>query len=162
MLYPMMLLGIGFLTASLLMAMLAPLIHERAVRLTVRRLSAKRRGAVIDKRAHADQLRAQFAVSTLRLETAMQDTQAKAASQFRDAAKKSADIHRLNTELRKANIVILRFQARELTRRSVTRTIVRLLARLYDRAQRQSARQSVGPAVRRRAVPKSRLGAVSA
>ncbi len=38
MLYPIMLLGIGFLTATLFMAMLVPLIHERAVRLTVRRL----------------------------------------------------------------------------------------------------------------------------
>ena len=36
MLYALMLLGIGFLTACVLMVMLAPLIHERAVRLTVR------------------------------------------------------------------------------------------------------------------------------
>jgi hypothetical protein len=158
----MMLLGIGFLTASLLMAMLAPLIHERAVRLTVRRLSGKRRGAVIDKRAHADQLRAQFAVSTLRLETAMADTQAKAADQHRDVAKKLAEIHRLKSDLRKANIVILRFQARELMRRSITRTIVRLLVHLYERAQGQSARRAPAPALRRREVGKSELGAVSA
>jgi hypothetical protein len=157
-----MLMGIGFLTASLLMAMLTPLIHERAVRLTVRRLSGKRRGAVIDRRAHADQLRAQFAVSTLRLETAMQDTQAKAASQLCDVAKKSAEIHRLKTELRKTNIVILRFQARELMRRSVIQTIVRLLVRLYTRAQPQNARQPEAPALRRRAVGKPKLGAVSA
>jgi hypothetical protein len=52
MLYPLMLLGIGFLTACLFMAMLAPLIHERAVRLTVRRLCSKRPRSVIDRRAH--------------------------------------------------------------------------------------------------------------
>jgi hypothetical protein len=107
---------------------------------------------VIDKRAHADQLRAQFAVSTLRLETAMADTQAKAADQHRDVAKKSAEIHRLKSDLRKANIVILRFQARELMRRSTIRTIVRLLVRLYERAQAQSTRRAPAPAFRRREV----------
>jgi hypothetical protein len=162
MLYPIMLLGIGFLVASLLMAMLAPLIHGHAVRMTVRRLSAKRRGAVIDRRAHADQLRAQFAVSTLRLETAMEDTRAKAAGQLCDVAKKSAEIHRLKTDLRKANVVILQFQARELARRSITRTIVGLLVHLYARAQRQGTRQIPSPAVRRREIGKSKLGAVSA
>ena len=39
MLYTLMLLGIGFLSACVLMVVLVPLIHERAVRLTVRRLS---------------------------------------------------------------------------------------------------------------------------
>src|SRR5258708_9462649 len=127
MLYAMMLLGIGFLTACLLMAMLTPLIHERAVRLTVRRLCAKRPRSVIDRRAHEDQLRAQFAVTVRRMETAMEDTQAKAASQLCDAAKKSAEINQLKTALRKSYVTVLRFQSRELMRRSVTRTIVKLI-----------------------------------
>jgi hypothetical protein len=162
MLYPIMLLGIGFLTASLCMAMLTPLIHERAVRLTVRRLSAKRPRSVIDRRAHEDQLRAQFAVSILRLETAIGDTQAKAASQLCDVAKKSAEIHRLKSELRKTNIVILRFQARELMRRSMTRTIIKLLVYLFARSQRQSGRALPAHRFQRREVGKSRLRAVSA
>jgi hypothetical protein len=162
MLYPIMLLGIGFLTASLFTAMLVPLIHERAVRLTVRRLSAKRPRSVIDRRAHEDQLRAQFAVSILRLQTAMGDTQAKAASQLCDAAKKSAEIHRLKSELRKSHIVILRFQARELMRRSITRTIIKLLVHLFARWQRQSERELPAPRFARREVDKSRLRAVSA
>jgi hypothetical protein len=145
MLYPLMLLGIGFLVACLLMAMLAPLIHERAVRLTVRRLLAKRPRSAIDRRAHEDQLRAQFAVSVRRLETAVEDAQAKTASQLCDVAKKSAEIHLLKTELRKRNIVILRFQARELMRRSTIRTIVMLLVFLFAQSKRQSKR--VQPAV---------------
>jgi hypothetical protein len=162
MLYPIMLLGIGFLTACLFMAMLAPLIHERAVRLTVRRLSSKRPRSVIDRRAHEDQLRAQFAVSILRLETAMGETQAKAASQLCDAARKSAEIHRLKTELRKTNVVILRFQARELMRRSMTRTIIKLLVHLFARSQRQGGRELPAPGFRGRDVRKSKLGAVPA
>jgi hypothetical protein len=161
MLYPIMLLGIGFLTACLFMAMLAPLIHERAVRLTVRRLSAKRPRSVIDRRAHEDQLRAQFAVSILRLQTAMGDTQAKAASQLCDVAKKSAEIHRLKTELRKSHVVILRFQARELMRRSMTRTIIKLLVYLFARWQRQSGRELPAQGFRRADARKPKLGAVS-
>src|SRR6202035_2212059 len=122
MIYPLMLMGIGFLTACLIMAMLTPLIHERAVRLTGRRLLAKRPRSVIDRRAHEDQLRAQFAVSIRRLETAVADAQEKAARHLCDVAKNSAEIHRLKTELRKSSVVILRFQARELMRRSMTRT----------------------------------------
>jgi hypothetical protein len=162
MLYPIMLLGIGFLTACLVMAMLAPLIHERAVRLTVRRLLAKRPRSAIDRRAHEDQLRAQFAVSVRRLETAVEDAQAKTASQLCDVAKKSAEIHLLKTELRKRNIVILRFQARELMRRSMIRTIVKLLVFLSARSKRQSERALPAPGVRGREARKSTLGAVSA
>jgi hypothetical protein len=150
MLYPLMLMGIGFLTACLIMAMLAPLIHERAVRLTVRRLCAKRPRSVIDPRAHEDQLRAQFAVTVRRMETAMEDTQAKAASQLCDAAKKSAEINQLKTALRKSHVTILRFQARELMRRSVTRTIIKLIVYLYARAQRQGRRTSAVPRFRER------------
>jgi hypothetical protein len=159
MLYPIMLLGIGFLTAALLMAMLAPLIHERAVRLTVRRLSRRGR-SVIDRRAHEDQLRAQFAVTTLRLETAMRDTQEKAANHLCDVAKRSAEIHRLRSELRKSHVVILRFQARELMRRSMIRAIVKLLVYLYARTQRQGRRELAERGIPK--IRKSKLGAVSA
>jgi hypothetical protein len=162
MLYSIMLLSIGFLVACLLMAMLAPLIHERAVRLTVRRLLAKRPRSVIDRRAHEDQLRAQFAVSIRRLETAMEDAQAKATGHLCEVAKKSAEIHRLKTELRKLNVVILRFQARELMRRSMTRTIIKLLVYLFARSKRQSGREPATGEFQRSDVRKPTLGAVSA
>ena len=160
MLYSLMLLGIGFLTDCLFLVMLAPLIHERAVRLTVRRLSSKRPRSATDQRAHEDQMRAQFAVEIRRLETAVEDAKGKTAIQHCDVGKKLAEIHHLKTELRKRNIVILRFQARELMRRSVIRTIVKLLAYLYARTQRQGRRELVErgfPKIR-----KSKLGAVSA
>jgi hypothetical protein len=162
MLYPIMLLGIGFLSAGLLMAMLTPLIHERAVRLTVRRLTAKRPRSAMDRRAHEDQLRAQFAVTNLRLETAMREAQAKAAGQLGEVAKKAAEIQRLKTELRKTHIVILRFQGRELMRRSVIRTVVRILVYLFARQQRQEERELPAPSMRHPDARKPKLGAVSA
>ena len=162
MVYPIMLLGIGFLTGCLLMVILTPLIHERAVRLTVRRLSAKRPRWMIDRRAHEDQLRAQFAVTVRRFETAMEDTQVKTASQACDAAKKSAEVNGLKTALRKSHITILRFQARELMRRSMIRTIVKLIVYLHARAHRQSGRELAARGFGRRHARKPKLGAVSA
>jgi hypothetical protein len=92
----------------------------------------------------------QFAVSTRRLETAIEDTQAKAAS------------HRLKSELRKTNIVILRFQAREPMRRSMTGTIVKLPIYLFVRSHRQSGRVLATPGLRESNIRKSStLGAVS-
>ncbi len=162
MLYPIMLFGIGFLSAGLLMAMLTPLIHERAVRLTVRRLTAKRPRSAMDRRAHEDQLRAQFAVSTLRLETAIREAQAKAAGQSGEVAKRAAEIQRLKTDLRKSHIVILRFQSRELMRRSIIRTVVRVMVYLFARQQRRDGRELPAPRLRHPEARKAKLGAVSA
>jgi hypothetical protein len=162
MLYPLMLLGIGFLTACLFMVMLAPLIHERAVRLTVRRLSSRRPRSATDQRAHEDQMRAQFAVEIRRLETAVEDAKGKTAIQHCDVGKKLAEIHHLKTELRKRNIVILRFQARELMRRSITRTIIKVLVNLFARSKRQSERAQAVPVFRGRDVRRSELGTISA
>jgi hypothetical protein len=145
MLYAFMLLGIGFLTACLFMAMLAPVIHERAVRLTVRRLLGARPRSRVEMQAQTDQLRAQFAMTIRRLEMTVEETQAKAAGQLRETAKLFAEIHRLKAELRKSALVILRFQARELMRRSLARRIVKLLVYLFDRWNRQNGRKRSAP-----------------
>jgi hypothetical protein len=160
MLYTLMLLGIGFLSACVLMVLLVPLVHERAVRLTVRRLSRARPRSAIDRRAHEDQLRAQFAVSVLRLETALAESQAKTASEVRDVAKQLREIERLKVELRRTNLIILRFQARELMRRSIARNIVRLVVYLFVRWQRHGAPPTRG--LPGREVRRSTLGTVSA
>jgi len=76
MLYEIMLIGIGFLSACLCMAMLAPAIHARAVRLTMRRVLAGLPRSTIEARAHKDQLRAEFAVTVRRLEMTIADMQA--------------------------------------------------------------------------------------
>jgi hypothetical protein len=136
MLYEIMLFGIGFLTACVLMAMLVPLIHARAVRLTVRRLLAGLPRSMVEMRAHKDQLRAEFAMSTRRLEMTVAEMQAKSASHRCEVAKKAGEIDRLKAELRKTHTVILRFQARELMRRSMTRQIVKLLIYLFERSRR--------------------------
>jgi hypothetical protein len=56
----------------------------------------------------------------------------------------------------------LRFQARELMRRSMTRTIIKLLVYLFARWQRQSGRVLPAPGFWRPEARKPKLGAVSA
>jgi hypothetical protein len=138
-------LSMGFLAACLLMAALAPLIHGRAVRLTVQRLLRGLPRSMVAMRAQKDQLRAEHAVSTRRLELAMADMQSKAAAHLVEISKKAAEIDRLKTELRKANLTILRFQGRELMRRSAIRAVVKVLMYLYERSQRQ--RRKLGAAL---------------
>jgi hypothetical protein len=145
MLYEIMLIGIGFLSACLCMAMLAPAIHGRAARLTVRRVLAGLPRSMVEARAHKDQLRAEFAVTVRRLEMTIADMQAKTAVHSGEVARKAAEIERLTRELRKAQVTVLRFQSHELMRRSITRTIVKLLVYLYERSHRARRKLSAPP-----------------
>jgi hypothetical protein len=79
-----------------------------------------------------------------RLETTIADMQAKMAGHSGEVAKKAAEIERLMGELRKAQVTVLRFQARELMRRSTTRTIVKFVLYLYERSQRSVRLLSMG------------------
>jgi hypothetical protein len=146
MLYSIMLMGIGFLAACILMAMLAPLIHERAVRLTTVRNLAATPMSVVEMKAHKDQMRAEFAMTICRLEMSLAEMQGKTGEYLREIAKKAAEVYQLKTELRKTNIVILRFQGRELLRKSIMRRIVKLLIYMFVRSSRESEPQTPVPA----------------
>jgi len=54
--------GIGFLCASLLGLVIVPLVHNRAARLTMRRLEAATPVSMAELQADKDQLRAEFAI----------------------------------------------------------------------------------------------------
>src|SRR5439155_21128207 len=60
--------GIGFLFAALSVLVVVPLVHGRAVRVTTRRLEAATPPSMAETLADKDQLRAEFAMSTRRLE----------------------------------------------------------------------------------------------
>jgi hypothetical protein len=148
MLYSLMLMGIGFLAACIFMAMLAPLIHERAVRLTTSRNLAATPMSVVEMKAHKDQMRAEFAMTICRLEMSLAEMQGKTGEYLREIAKKAAEIHQIKTELRKTNIVILRFQGRELLRKSIVRRIVKLLIYMFVRSNRESEPDIPAPVLR--------------
>jgi peptidoglycan hydrolase CwlO-like protein len=89
----------GFLVASLLGLALISVVHQRAARLTERRLTAVLPMSMFEIRADKDHLRAEFAISTRRLEMSVEQLKAKAISQLADVVRKTEAINRLQSEL---------------------------------------------------------------
>jgi chromosome segregation ATPase len=91
--------GMGFCLASLGVLVTAPLVHGRAVRLTMRQLEGAIPTSRADILADKDLLRAEFAMSTRRLETTIEQLRTKSASQFAELGRKDNAINRLKIEL---------------------------------------------------------------
>jgi hypothetical protein len=90
-----------------------PLVHNRAVRLTMRRLEAATPLSMAEIQADKDQLRAEFAMSTRRLEMSVDQLKAKTTSQLAELGKKSDAINRLKLELGEKTAAIFALEARE-------------------------------------------------
>ncbi len=110
---PIMFFGIGFLVASLIGLIIIPLVHGRAVRLTMRRLEAATPLSMAEIQADKDQLRAEFAMSTRRLEMSVEQLKAKTTSQFAELGKKTDAINRLKVELGEKGAAIFALESRE-------------------------------------------------
>ena len=110
---PIMYFGIGFLVAALLALMFFPLVHNRAVRLTVRRLEAATPLTIAEIRADKDQLRAEFAMSTRRLEMSVEQMKARATSQLAELGKKSDSVNQLKKELGEKTAAYFALEARD-------------------------------------------------
>lgn len=93
-----MYIGIGLLTGCLIAVAVVPLVHERAVRLTVRRLEAALPQSVTEIRADKDLLRAEFAMSTRRMEITIEQLRNKAAGQLIELGKRADVINRLKAQ----------------------------------------------------------------
>src|SRR5262252_7454384 len=94
-----MFIGIGFLIAGLLVIGVIPLVHARAVRITMRRAEALTPLSMAEIQADKDQLRAEFAMSMRRLEMSVEHMKAKTTSQLAEIGKKTEAISRLKLEL---------------------------------------------------------------
>jgi chromosome segregation ATPase len=113
MIEPVMYFGIGFLVAALLALLFVPLVHNRAVRLTMRRLEAATPLSIAEIRADKDQLRAEFAMSTRRLEMSVEQMKAKTTGQLAELGKKTDAINQLKKELGEKTAAILSMESRE-------------------------------------------------
>lgn len=145
MLEPIMYASIGFLAAGLFMVALAPLIHERAVRLTRRRLQAATPPSLAEMKIEKDLLRAEFAMSLRRLEVSLEETRKKDVERQCEIATKTAEIQQLKAELGRTAGQLQGFQVRDQSQRSTTRRIVKLLRYLSARSQRSKAREQTLP-----------------
>jgi chromosome segregation ATPase len=110
---PIMYLAIGFLVSMLFGLMIVPLVHNRAVRLTTKRLEAATPLSMAEIQADKDQLRAEFAMSARRLEMSVDQLKSKTTSQLAELGKKSDAINRMKIELGEKNATIFSLEARE-------------------------------------------------
>jgi chromosome segregation ATPase len=113
--------GIGFLVSSLLGLLFIPAVHNRAVRLTVKRLEASTPLSITEIRADKDQLRAEFAMSNRRLEMRIEKLKAQTATQFAELGKKTDAINQLKKELAEKNVTNVALEARDKTLRDQLR-----------------------------------------
>src|ERR1700686_2579011 len=110
---PIMYGAIGFLIASLLVIGFIPLVHARAERLTTRRLEALTPLFMAEIQAEKDQLRAEFAMSTRRLEMSVEQLKAKTTNQLAELGKKGDAINRLKMELGEKTAALFALEARD-------------------------------------------------
>ncbi len=90
--------GLGFCVAGLSVLIVVPLVHSRAVRLTKRQLETSIPSSLLEALAEKDLQRAQFAMSTRRLERNVEQLKATGATQLAHLGRKSDTINRLKIE----------------------------------------------------------------
>src|SRR5262245_15322412 len=105
--------AIGFLIAGLLVLGFIPLVHARAVRLTTKRIEAMTPMSMGEIQADKDQLRAEFAMSTRRLEMTVEQMKARTTSQLAEIGKKNEAIARLKFELDEKTATLQAIEERE-------------------------------------------------
>jgi len=110
---PIMYFGVGFLVAALIGLVIVPLVHGRAVRLTMQRLEAATPLSMAEIQADKDQLRAEFAMSTRRLEMSVEQLKNKSTSQLAELGKKTDAINRLKAEIGEKSATIFALEARD-------------------------------------------------
>src|ERR1700760_1059804 len=145
---PAMYLAIGFLVAMLLGLTIVPLVHNRAVRLTTRRMEAATPLSMAEIQADKDQLRAEFAMSARRLEMSVDQLKNKTTSQLAELGKKTDAINRMKLELGEKNATIFSLEAREKALKDKQSDLAKINAELSDRSMMADSRQVELVAVR--------------
>jgi hypothetical protein len=102
--------GIGFLSAALIAVSIAPLVHARAVRLTRRRLENAMPQSIAEIIADKDLQRAEFALSTRRLEITMENLRERNATQRAEIGRKDDVINRFKIDRQADQVEMLLLQ----------------------------------------------------
>jgi chromosome segregation ATPase len=114
--------ALGFLAASLIALVLLSAVWHRAVRLTTRRIEGAIPVSMAEIQADKDQLRAEFAMSTRRLETSVEQLKLKTTEQLAEIGRKSETIRLLKTEVEEKSASITALEAQERTLRERLRS----------------------------------------
>ena len=105
--------ALGALAAGLITLLIMPAIWRRAVRLTKKRIEAATPITLAEFRADKDQLRAEFALSTRRLEMNVEQLRKRLADQLGDVNRKKTDLNALKSERDEHLTVVRELEERE-------------------------------------------------
>jgi chromosome segregation ATPase len=105
--------GIDFVAAALVGLLIVPLVHRRAVRLTMRRLDETILHSVGEIRADKDQLRASLANSAHQLELTVEKMKTRAAAKIAEFGEKADVINRLEKELENKSAIMAALETNE-------------------------------------------------
>ena len=105
--------ALGLLVAGLMSLIILPAVWKRAVRLTKRRIEAATPITMAEFRADKDQLRAEFALSTRRLEMNVETLRKRLAEQLGEVNQKRSDLGLLKVERDRHLAVVTELEERE-------------------------------------------------
>lgn len=125
--------ALGLLLATLAALIIIPAVWRRAVRLTKKRIEAATPMTMAEFRADKDQLRAEFAISTRRLEMNVESLRRRLADQLRDISRNRSEIGSIQTERDTHLQVVRELEDRDATSR---RRVLELEKELADTAQK--------------------------
>ena len=125
--------ALGLLVAGLVSLIILPAVWKRAVRLTKRRIEAATPITMAEFRADKDQLRAEFALSTRRLEMNVETLRKRLAEQLGDVNQKRSDLGQLKAERDQHLLIVKELETREAELRA---RIIELEREGTDLAQR--------------------------
>jgi len=111
---PIVYFGIGSLVAALLELLFVPLVHKRAVRRMMRRLEAATPLSIAEIRADRDQLRAEFAMSTQRLEMSAERLTTETTTQLAELDRQTDATNHLRNELGRNTATIFALESRHM------------------------------------------------
>ncbi|KKB86417.1 hypothetical protein VW29_02305 [Devosia limi DSM 17137] len=136
--------ALGLLVAGLVALIILPAVWKRAVRLTKRRIEAATPITMAEFRADKDQLRAEFALSTRRLEMNVESLRQRLAEQLSDVNQKRSDLGALKAERDQHLAIVAELESREVELRARVLELERdgtdLAQRLRMRDRELSAR----------------------
>lgn len=105
--------ALGLLSAALVALIIIPAVWQRAVRLTKKRIEAATPMSMAEFRADKDQLRAEFALSTRRLEMTVEALRRRLADQLRDVSRRKTELGSIKTERDNHLLIVRELEERE-------------------------------------------------
>lgn len=146
-----MLVGLGFFSASLVAVLIVPWVWRRAVKVTGRRLQFAAPDSVIEVQADRDQLRAEHALSTRKLELRLQDIKDKLAEQAvehsenvrlteqlqEELGRKIAEIEKRDTEIEQMRASMSPIETELASRTSTVQQLRETVRKLEDKVREQ-------------------------